>query len=61
MARYQNTKSSKRESKLPAFIAYLVAKKPYDKSLRRPQGLEGKCGPRTAIQSVLAGRVPRRR
>jgi hypothetical protein len=32
MARYQNTKSSKRESKAPAFIAYHVAEKSEDKS-----------------------------
>lgn len=32
MARNQNTKSSKRESKAPAFIAYHVAEKSEDKS-----------------------------
>jgi len=32
MARYQNNKPSKRESKAPAFIAYHVAEKGEDKS-----------------------------
>lgn len=32
MARYQNTKSSKRESKAPKFIAYHVAEKSDNKS-----------------------------